>query len=172
MPDPGQRVGHTREEGGRGKERGEGEGRQGRGEARTLQDMHEHLNTVLQSAVKCGCIQRLEAKGGGRHSNARGYEPQDLLTQYEDLSTSQDAIKDHQGQVEGRGGEGVPKGGVPDIASKVGSGNDDLEDSKEDLIFDSQCPSNKDRLLRYNLELEQYISTATSTSKGGNTRAH
>jgi len=66
----------------------------------------------------------------------------------------------------------VPKGGVPDIASKVGSGNDDLEDSKEDLIFDSQCPSNKDRLLRYNLELEQYISTATSTSKGGNTRAH
>jgi len=44
---------------------------------------------------------------------------------------------------------------VPDIASEVGSGDNDLENSKEDPIFDTQCPSNKDRLLRYNLELEQ-----------------
>jgi len=83
-------------------------------------------------------------------------------------------VRDHQGQVEGRGG-GEGRGAqrwVPDIAGKVGLGDDDLEDSEEDPIFDSQCLPDEDRLLWYNLEMERCISTAAATSKGGNTRAH
>jgi len=73
-----------------------------------LQDTCEHLNAVLQSAVKHRCIQWSEAKGGGQCSSVKGYEPNSLLTWYEDLSTSQDASQKPPGpsrrERRGRGG--------------------------------------------------------------------
>ena len=52
-------------------------------------------------------------------------------------------------------GEGGARRRVPDSAGEVGLGGDDLEDSEEDPIFDSQAPAIKAGELRYNLELER-----------------
>ena len=43
------------------------------------------------------------------------------------------------------GGEGGARRRVPDIASEVGSGGDDLEDSEEDPIFDTQAQQSEAR---------------------------
>jgi len=75
----------------------------------------------------------------------KGFEPNSLVTQYEDLSISQDASQKLPGprRRERGGGGGGAQRQVPDIASKVRSGDDDLEDSKEDPIFDSQGRTNQ-----------------------------
>ena len=44
---------------------------------------------------------------------------------------------------------------MPDIASEIGPGDNGLEDSKDNPIFDSWAPSIKDGEPWYNLELER-----------------